>query len=446
MSIRRSTLDLMPPLADHLARARHVVLTAAGSAVSLWIVFAAVHLWLGYLNLYGPGLPMGDVTYVYLFWVERGILGDEWVGVDTSWVYPLLALAPMLAAYVFGPDLYGTTWLTIVMMLNAVALVSIIGVQERARRAPIAWWWMLFLLAIGPIALGRIDAITVPVGLVAVMLIADHPKWGGALLAIGAWIKVWPAGLLLAALVALRARGAVLASAVAVSMLVVATGIALGGASALLSPITEQTGRGLQVEAFVSTVWLWAAAAGEWSARVYYDQGILTWQVVGDGAPLAADLMTPVLALVVLAIVSLGIVAARRGVDEVELLPVLSLAIVMALITVNKVGSPQFATWIAVPIVLGLAWQAWGGPSFRVPAVLALAIAGLTQLVYPVLYGSLLALDPRLLVVLSARNLLHVALLAWAVWRLIALCSRPRVVSSEVAAGVAAPASEGASA
>lgn len=355
----------MPASADRLTRARLLITTAAGSAVSLWIAFAIVHLWLGYLNLYGPGLPMGDVTYVYLFWVERGVLGAEWVGIDTSWVYPLLALAPMLAAYVFGPDLYGTTWLTIVMMLNAAALISIIGVQERARRASIAWWWMLFLVFVGPIALGRIDSITVPVALVAVMLIADHPKWGGALLAVGAWIKVWPAGLLLAALVALRARGAVLASAVAVSMLVVATGIALGGASALLTPITEQTGRGLQVESPVSTVWLWAAAAGEWSARVYYDQGILTWQVVGDGSQLLADFMTPVLALVVLVIVSLGIVAARRGVDEVELFPVLGLAIVMALITVNKVGSPQFATWIAVPIVLGLAWRVWGGVSFR---------------------------------------------------------------------------------
>ncbi len=435
----------MPAPVDRLATARRFATTAAGSAVSLWIAFAVVHLWLGFLNLYGPGLPMGDVTYVYLFWVERGVLGAEWVGIDTSWVYPLLALAPMLAAYVFGPDLYGTTWLTLVMMLNAAALVSIIGVQERARRAAVAWWWMLFLVALGPIALGRIDAITVPVALVAVMLIADHPKWGGALLAIGAWIKVWPAGLLLAALVALRARGAVLAAAVAVSMLVIATGIALGGASALLTPITEQTGRGLQVESPVSTVWLWAAAAGEWAASVYYDQGILTWQVVGDGSQLAADLMTPLLALAVLAVVSLGIVAARRGVDEVELLPVLSLALVMALITVNKVGSPQFATWIAVPVVLGLAWQAWGGVSFRVPAVLALVIAGLTQVVYPVLYGSLLALDPRMLVVLSARNVLYVALLAWAVGQLIALCSRPRVVSSSVAAGAAASASEGAS-
>lgn len=425
-----------------LVRAGEVARLIGGSAITLWLVFGAVHLWLGYLNLYGPGLPMGDVTYVYLFWVERGLLGNEWVGIDTSWVYPLLALVPMLASYVFGPDLYGSTWLTIVMMLNAVALVSIIGVQERARHAAIAWWWMLYLVLLGPIALGRIDAITVPVALVAVMLIARHPRWGGALLAVGAWIKVWPAGLLLAAFIALRDRGAVLAATVGTSMVVVAAGLALGGASALLTPITEQTGRGLQVEAPISTVWLWAAAAGEWAARVYYDQGILTWQVIGDGSAQAAAAMTPLLALAVVVIAGLGLIAVRRGVDEVVLFPVLALAMVMALITVNKVGSPQFATWIAVPVVLGLAWQRWGGVSFRVPAVLALVIAALTQVVYPVLYANLLSLELGMLLVLTARNLLYIALLGWAVGQLVMLCWRP----ARAAAHEVVPAQEGASA
>jgi hypothetical protein len=422
----------MPALADTLVRARSVIAVIGGSAITLWLAFGAVHLWLGYLNLYGPGLPMGDVTYVYLFWVERGLLGGEWVGIDTSWVYPLVALLPMLASYAFGPDLYGSTWLTIVMMLNAAALVAIIGVQERARHAAIAWWWMLYLVLLGPIALGRIDAITVPVALIAVMLIADHPKWGGALLAVGAWIKVWPAGVLLAALLALRERGAVMAAAVGTSMVVIAAGVALGGASALLTPITEQSGRGLQVEAPISTVWLWAAAAGEWAARVYYDQGILTWQVDGAGSAQAAAAMTPLLALAVVVIAALGLLAVRRGVDEVVLFPVLALALVMALIAVNKVGSPQFATWIAVPVVLGLVWQRWGGVSFRVPAMLALVIAALTQVVYPVLYANLLSLDPGMLIVLTARNLLYLVLLGWAVGQLVVLCWRsPRAAALE---------------
>lgn len=399
----------------------------AGSAVSLWLTFAAVHLWLGYLNLYGPGLPMGDVTYVYLFWVERGLNEGEWVGLDTAWVYPVLALVPMLAAYAFGPDLYASTWLTLVMALNALAFVSIIGVHERARRASVAWWWMLFLVLVGPIALGRIDAVTVPVAIVAVMLIADHPKWGGALLAIGAWIKVWPAAIVLAAFIALRARVAVVTSVLVVSVFVVTLAIPFGSLLALVSPITQQSERGLQVESIVATPWLWAAKLGDERARVYYDQSILTWQVLGEGTSLAADAMTPLLALAVVVIAALGVVALRRGANELELFPVLSLALVMALIAVNKVGSPQFATWIAVPVILGLAWHRWGGISFRVPAVFGLVIAALTQLVYPVLYSRLLSLDADMLAVLTVRNVLYLVLLGWAVYRLAVLCWRPRV-------------------
>jgi hypothetical protein len=246
-------------------------------------------------------------------------------------------------------------------------------------------------------------------------------------------------------LIALRARGRVLLATLAVSVVVVTVGVSLGGASALLSAITEQTGRGLQVEAPVSTVWLWAAAAGQWAARVYYDQGILTWQVFGDGTTVVAAAMTPLLALIVVAIAALGLIATRRGVHEAQLFPLLALALTMALVTVNKVGSPQFATWIAVPVMLGLAWQAWGGVSFRVPAVLALVIASLTQVIYPVLYGSLLSLNPLMLTVLSTRNLLYVALLGWAIWRLVIVCSRPVSVVPVVAPLVSPVAQEGAS-
>jgi hypothetical protein len=55
------------------------------------------------------------------------------------------------------------------------------------------------------------------------------------------------------------------------------------------------------------------------------------------------------------------------------------------------------------------------GPSFRVPVVLTLVIAGLTQAIYPYLYSQLLGLDFTLLLVLTARNVLYVVLLIWAV-------------------------------
>lgn len=403
-------------------RPRGRLARVAAHPVALWSAFAVVHVWLGGLNLLGPGLPLGDVTLVYRFWVEQGLIGSNWVGIDTSWVYPIIALLPMVAAYALGPDPYPVVWLTIVMLMNAGALLVIAGTSRHVRHAVACWWWMLFLIVLGPISLGRIDSITVPLAVAGVAVLSRHPRAAGALLATAAWIKVWPGAILLAAVIGLRDRGRVMIATVTVTMLVVAGGLAVGAGASLLSPLAEQSGRGLQVEAPLTTPWLWAAWAGEWSARVYYDRDILTWQVFGDGAQQAAAIATPLLALVVLLIVLLGLLALNVRADEVRLVPALALALVMALIVVNKVGSPQFVSWIAAPVILGLLWRARGGASFTGPAVLTLVIAGLTQIVYPFEYGALLGLQTPLVVILTVRNLLEVVLLGWAIVRLIGLC------------------------
>ena len=403
-------------------------LTLGRRALVLWVLFALVHAWLGILNLIGPGQPFGDVLYVYPFWVERGLLDGQWVGITTSWVYPLLALVPMLAAYAAGPEWYGAVWLGMVTALHAAAYLALLGARARvpASRAAIAAGWMLFLLLLGPVALGRIDAVTVALAIVAVALLPDHPRWAGALLAVGAWVKVWPAAVIVAALIAVKRRAAVLVGALVVSLAVVGVGLALGAGAALFSAVTEQSARGLQVESPVATPWLWAALADRGAAQVSYDSALLTFQVLGAGTDLAAALTTPTLALVVIAVAGLGVLAVRRGVAEARLLPVLALALVMSLVLVNKVGSPQLASWVVVRVVLGLLLQRRGGEPFVVPAVLALAIAASTQVVYPVLYERLLALDPALVLVLTVRNLLYLALWAWAVSRLAGLLRDPR--------------------
>jgi hypothetical protein len=130
----------------------------------------------------------------------------------------------------------------------------------------------------------------------------------------------------------------------------------------------------------------------------------------------AAAVVTPALALVTAGLLVLGIIAIRRGVPGAELLPPLAMALTTALILFNKVGSPQFVTWLAVPMALGVTASLTGrGPSWRTPVVLTLVIAGLTQFIYPYLYTQLLSLDFTMLLVLSARNALYLVLFVWAV-------------------------------
>lgn len=417
---------------------RSAVRAVLASRITLWGAFVVVHFALGMLALYAPGLPLGDVTWVYKFWVENGMATGVWPGIQTVWVYPVLALLPMVAAMAFGSGLYASTWLSLVMLVDAAAFAVLLA----RRPAGAAWWWLGFLLALGPVAVGRIDAFTVPLALAGLLLVVTRPRLGAALLTVAAWVKVWPAALVAAAVVALRSRLEVLTAAAVTSGVVAIGGLLLGAGTNLVSFVTQQTGRGLQIESPLATPWMWGAALGG-DSRVYYDTGILTFQVDGPGVGLAAALSTPLLAVATLALLAIAVVGVRRGVAPTALLAPLALALTAALMVFNKVGSPQFVSWLAVPVVAGLvAAHAGRAGSFRVPAILALAIAALTQTVYPYLYDELLAAAPALVAVLTVRNILEVALLGWAVVALLAAVRHGRQDETGRGAGVPVVAGE----
>lgn len=396
--------------------------------VAVWAAFLLVHMLLGWLALEGPGYPLGDVEWVYTAWTRDGIAGAGWVGIDEPWVYPIAAILPMLLARIGGEALYAPTWLTMVMLLNAGAFALLVRAGDDRRRMIAGAWWMLFLLLLGPIALGRIDSVTVPFALAGLLLVARSPRLGVVLITVAAWMKVWPAAIVAALVIAVRDRRTVIGTALLTSAGIAGVALILGSGSNVLSFVTGQTGRGLQAEAPASTPFLWVAAAGG-PAEVYYDTQLLTYQVRGPGTEIVAALTTPLLIAVVLGIVVLGILAVRRGVAAEHLLPPLVLALVMAMIALNKVGSPQFVSWIAVPVVAGLIWARHEGGSRRSGRRVAGAVlvtAALTQVMYPYLYGYLIGLEEWMLFVATLRNGLEVALLVVAVAALIVLARSPR--------------------
>jgi hypothetical protein len=403
-----------------------VTRTAHPGVRRLWLAcaFLAVNVWICWLAFAGPGFALGDVS-LYGWWVGLGLEGGPWVGIDTSWVYPVLALVPMLLASIGGGDTYVVGWLVLVVVLNVLAMLAVVGVRGPSRSLVAGWWWTAFLLALGPIAVGRIDSITVPIAVIALTLVARRPFIAGVLLAVATWMKVWPAALIAAIVIASKGRWSVVLGGVVTSAAVVVTTVLLGGGGALFSFITMQGDRGLQIESPASAPWRWAAVAGDARSGIYYDDEILTYQVFGPGADIVARVMTPLLAVAVLSIAVFAVWLLGRGVRPASLLPPLALALVTALIVVNKVGSPQFITWLAPVVVFGLIAARSGGPSFRVPAIMVLVIALLTQVVYPVLYGSLLGLEPVMVAVLDARNILLIALLVVAL-RMMAKTPRSR--------------------
>lgn len=389
----------------------------------LWVVFVLVHLFVAALGWVLPNQPMGDVYLVYEPWADAALEGREIVGITAPFVYPQLALVPMIAAralsWVGG---YIIAWVVVVTALNAVAFAVLIGRARSRGRVAAAWLWLGYALLLGPIGMYRIDAVTVPLAVMGLLWLAGRPAAGTVLLAAATWMKVWPAGLIAAAFVARRRRMTVVAAAAGVSVIVLGGIVALGGWAHAFDFVGEQTGRGLQLEAPVSGFYLWQAVAGVPGSYPYYDTGLLTFQVVGPGVDIVIAAMTPVLAAAVLAVAMLGAHKAWRGATYVRLLPPLALALVLVLIVFNKVGSPQFQSWLIAPLVL---WVALDRTRASTAAGLSLVSAALTQIVYPIVYGGVLEVQPIPVALLTVRNILTVILLGIVVGALIRVPTPP---------------------
>lgn len=395
----------------------------------LWAGFVAVHLWIFWAIQHAPHQPLSDVTHVYLPWVERGITHGQWVGIGSPWVYPIGALVPMVLVAALGLNHYGAEWLAVVTVLDGLACLCLSRSGARGRTA--AYWWLVFLAALGPIALGRIDAMTVPLAVVAVLIVDRRPGLAAALLTFAACVKVWPIALLTAVLVGSRSRLRVLVASGSVAALVFGISLILGASLHTLSSfLTVQSGRGLQLESPAALPWLWLKALGSTQVHVVWLSDIRTMNVVGHGTDLLSHLLTPVMIVVFGVACALGIRAVRTNQRSDALLGPLALALTTTLIVTDKVGSPQYETWIAAPIILGLLQQARGGPSFRVAAVLGVLVAALTQLIYPWSYTSLRAAELSSVILITLRDALLVVLLAVSIKQLVqAAAPGPRLAS-----------------
>ncbi len=412
------------------------------SRAAVWTAFALVHGWLMLLGVVLiPQRAFWDLD-LYRWWMWQGLHDGVWQGVDVSWVYPPLATLPMLGGAVgstVGTAQYATAWSLMVTALDAVAVFALLHTpawsgRRTSQRATTtgAWWWIAFIALLGPVAMGRLDAVVAPVVVVALVLGLRHPWLSSALLTVGAWIKVAPGALLAPLFLAARRPWRdVVAPAAAVSVVVMGVVAALGGGQYLFSFLAEQDQRGLQVEAVGATPWL---VASLWSPRVVVElnQALVTWEIHGPGTQEAADLLG-LLFFVGLVGASLFLWWRRSVLDGrlwglprvgAEFLVRGSMLVVTLLIVFNKVGSPQYIGWLAPPVAVALALRL---PHWRTTALLVAGIAGATQVIFPWGYDGIVAGQDLMTLVLIGRN---VALVALAVVTVVELLRQPERASA----------------
>lgn len=376
-------------------------------------------MWLTFLGVVAvPTQAFHDVD-LYRWWMYLGLADGRWPVLDDPFVYPAGAVLPMLApalVAVTNPG-YALAWCVMITALDVAALAAVLRLG-RGRPPWAGWWWTAFLLLLGPVAIGRLDAVVAP--LVMLALVAARGPGRTALAAVlltaGAWIKVAPGALLLPLAAASRrpVRDVVLPAAAVCAVAVSAVAFG-GGLSRVAGFLTTQGDRGLQVESVAATL---IGGLHRDDMTIGLNEALITYEVDGPGASTAAGVLDVLLPLAVAAVAAVLLLARLRGTAQAVLLPG-ALVLVTALIVTNKVGSPQFLTWFAAPVAVLLAVRgATAAEGLRdrwpVTAGVLLVAAGLTQWVFPWGYLALLSGDGLLAAVLTVRNALLLVVLVLA--------------------------------
>lgn len=389
----------------------------------VFLAFAAV------LSLRGEAF---SDTFIYREWALAGFNDANLSGGPSPWVYPILALIPMGLAAVAGPGPFFFLWVLLTTLLNGWAVLKLTDRGRRQEAIPAAWWWLVFVFLMGWLGFARVDGLTAPIVLVALVYGATRPFVASILLSVATWVKVWPAAVMLALFAVVKKRLHVVAAGIATTAVVVGLAAAVGAVPKLLNFLTQQGDRGMQLEATFTTPWLWLSVLGVGDSRMYMNTDINSMQVDGPGTGFMSVLMQPLLLLAAAAVAGLTFWALHQGklsggVDRTELLLSGALTLVTAFIVFNKVGSPQFMVWLAPAVAVGLAhnWKEW-----RVPATMLIVIAVATYFIYPLFYDALSHNNPWMALVLTIRNVLLVVLFFWSARRLYSLGRKPSEVTA----------------
>ena len=388
------------------------------------LTFLTPYLLLGFSALFESVPPLNDVL-LYGYWLQQIELGEPIFGLSQDFVYPYPSLLPMWLAKVIGGEagiLVG--WTTLIAILNSLSIGVLTSWGRGGRSVMIAGaFWVTFLLLLGPAGIGRIDAVAAAVCVFGLAALArERIALAVALFTFGAWIKIWPFALALSVFIAEKQKQLVAVSALCIVAAATIFAVAAGANSSLFSFVLKQSGRGIQIESPIAMIWIWAAKFGQPDTGIYYDKEIITNQVFGPLVEFVSALMTPIMFAALGITVWLGVRAVKAGAERNHVVALMSLTAVLDLIVFNKVGSPQFMAWLAIPMMALIIFSV---PRLKILTVSLLLIAATTNLIYPIFYIDLIGLGDLSVGLLTFRNTLLIGLLVYANLRLSALTKSP---------------------
>jgi hypothetical protein len=336
---------------------------------------------------------------------------------DGPWEYPAGAAAVLVAPALLrgAPYVLGFVGQMVLWDLAVLLVLAVVGLRRGSLAG--AWLWVAVVPLLGPVALARFDIVPTAFAAGGLAAAPVAPLVAGVLLGSGAAIKLWPALLVPLVLLLHRGRARILAGAAAVGALTLAAVAAYGGLAQVLSFLTYQRDRGLQVESLPALPLMAARAWGDERNTVGFAFG--SSQVDGPWAPAMLRLASLGLVLTVLVTAALALRAHRRRVDADVAAVTLAVFLMTGFLIFNKVLSAQYPLWLAGLVCLALCRP--GSPLRSTVAPLC-GVLLLTQLLYPLSISTFVTTPDRgpvTVALLRAVLLLVVlGLAAQACWRL----------------------------
>ena len=376
--------------------------------LSIALIAQLTLIWLGTAS----GDAFGDIRYTYSSWVTSSQQGGYILGLNEPWVYPYIANIPVFLAGWIWPADYMTGWFILCVNVNMILIAYLLGWGKQMDRAKAAWFFIICVFLCGPVALGRLEVFSLALTVLAVIsFIKQRESSSMQFFSLATWIKVSPvAGIFTGFVVSDRRLRFVLHMAIGTAVLVL-IGLLLGGDQNMFSFIGMQSGRGIQIESTVAIFWLLQILFGIPGADVVYDQTIITFQVTGLGVTEVASLMTFIQLGALAITIFLGFRAKRRGVDANTLFAWMFLTATLDLLVFNKVGSTQYHLWVIGAALFGVIA---GTPRWKFVSVVTIITSGLSWLIFPIYYGSLLAGETVGVGLLLLRNVGVIAILVYA--------------------------------
>ncbi|MGW0082496.1 glycosyltransferase 87 family protein [Streptomyces sp. NPDC003393] len=351
---------------------RLLALTAA------WLLTRTLMLWLlthDWLPLLDRSAVAREVWLLYRNW-STVLSHGAFPAHDTMWQYP-----PGAGVVLLTPALLpGLTYFQgfVALTLAADALITLALARAGTRPGGTlrgAGYWTLGLPLLLHLPLARYDVQVTAVAVLALLALGRSPRACGAVAALGALVKVWPALVLLGTPRGRAGRSAWTWAA--------ATGAAVGLllAGVFRNPLAfvrQQGGRGVQIESFGGTALALATHAG-WPGTVRYQYGAL--EFTGPHVTTVAHLALA-LSAVAFALLLLWRARARHRTPATPYDAALSAVLLFT--ATSRVISPQYMVWL-----LGLAAVCLTSrQTAQRPVAALIAAASLVSVIaYPIFYA-----------------------------------------------------------